>query len=170
MGKGQILAIFGAVALVVMVYFASRTPSESVLDTAKTEAAPAPESEATETLTVDQKVAKAVEIIEGGTEPPMQAVVLLREAIAEDSNNVAANYWLGEFSVMSGQHEKAIGRYKKVLQLQPDNTDVCAKLAMAYKNAGKPEEGIAVIETFLSTHPQKEITEQLTSVLNELKN
>lgn len=65
------------------------------------------------------KLQQAVELVNG--ENPMAGITLLREMVAEDSTNVDAHYYLGLFSVKSGQLDKAIDRFERVLALRPDD-------------------------------------------------
>jgi tetratricopeptide (TPR) repeat protein len=51
----------------------------------------------------------------------MEGITLLRELIQKDSTNVDAQYQLGLFSVQSGQLDKAVSRFQKVLALRPDD-------------------------------------------------
>ncbi len=164
MKRGQILAILGAVVLTIVLYLAARTPKESATE-AGPETIEKPVADASE---LDAKVEQAVQIIQSGSGAPMQAVTLLREVIAVDSNHISANFWLGEFSMMSGQFDKAIIRFNKLLHLQPDNAEYCIKLARAHSSAGQPEQGVAVLNAFLSTHPDEKTKEQVGPVLEEL--
>ena len=43
--------------------------------------------------------------------------------IDRDSNNIAAIYQLGIMSIESGQTEKAVKRFEKLLLLQPENQE-----------------------------------------------
>ena len=65
------------------------------------------------------KLQQAVELVNG--ENPMAGITILREMVAEDSTNVDAHYYLGLFSVKSGQLDKAIDRFERVLALRPDD-------------------------------------------------
>jgi predicted Zn-dependent protease len=161
---GQIIAILGTLVLTVVIYLAVRTPKESIEESTpeKTEA---PVSASAE---LDAKVDEAVKIIQSGSGAPMQAVALLREVISADSNHISANYWLGEFSMLSGQYDKAIIRFNKLCKLQPDNAEYCIKLAQAYKSVGQPQEGVAVLNQFLSTHADDNMKVQLNAALNEM--
>lgn len=81
-----------------------------------------PASKEQEALTTDLdslKLQQAVELVNG--ENPMAGITLLREMVAEDSTNVDAHYYLGLFSVKSGQLDKAIDRFKRVIALRPDD-------------------------------------------------
>ncbi len=65
------------------------------------------------------KLQQAIELVNGAD--PMAGIVQLRELVAKDSTNVDAQYYLGLFSVKSGQLDKAIERFDKVLILRPDD-------------------------------------------------
>jgi len=161
---GQIIAIILTLGLTVAIYLAVRTPQESeVIENIETT-----EVSSSNSAELDVKVEEAVKIIQSGSGAPMQAIGLLREVIAVDSNHISANYWLGEFSIASGQFDKAIIRFKKLCRLQPDNAEFIIKLAQAYKGAGQPEEGVAVLNQFLSMHPSDNIKEQINPVLDEM--
>jgi tetratricopeptide (TPR) repeat protein len=65
------------------------------------------------------KLQQAIDLVKG--ENPMEGITLLRELIQKDSTNVDAQYQLGLFSVQSGQLDKAVSRFQKVLALRPDD-------------------------------------------------
>lgn len=171
MKVGKIIAIVIAAGVVAAIYFADRTPDEAPQSEEVTEQQPEQPTEEETTAVeadLDAKVDKAVEIIQSQSQPPMVAIQLLREVIAADSNHIGANYWLGEFSMMSGQFAKAIPRYINILRQQPANVDVCIKLAKAYAATGQHEMGKAVIQDFIAANPGEETNEQLQTALNEM--
>lgn len=165
--KGQIVAIAVALVLTVVIYNSARTPDDSTLETKELPATEEEVATAAENP-LDAKVEEAVQIIQSGSGQPMQAIGLLREVIQVDSNHIGANYWLGEFSIMSGQYEKAIERFNKITRLQPDNVEFCIKQAQAYDGAGQTAKGVEVLNAFLDAHPNEEIKKQVTPVLNKL--
>lgn len=165
MKKGQIIAIVIAIAVVAAVYMVDRTPKSASVEVIT----PDVETPAA-TNTLDDKVNEAVEIIQSGSQPPMVAVQMLREVIQADSNHFAATLWLGEFSMMSGQYDKAAVRYKKLLRLQPANAEACIKLARAYQAMGNNVPAQDVLKAFLSAHPDHEMKEQILSALKEVSN
>jgi tetratricopeptide (TPR) repeat protein len=65
------------------------------------------------------KLQQAIDLVNG--ENPMAGITMLREMIQQDSTNVDAQYQLGLFSVKSGQIDKAVNRFKKVIALRPDD-------------------------------------------------
>lgn len=71
-----------------------------------------------------------------GNEPPMKGIGLIREVAERDSLNAFAQYMLGVGSFISGQWPKAIERFTKVAQLQPENLEVLLRLADASEQSG----------------------------------
>lgn len=63
------------------------------------------------------RLMQAVELVNGPN--PMEGITILRELIAKDSTNVDAQYWMGVFSVKSGQYDKAIERFNRVISYNP---------------------------------------------------
>jgi tetratricopeptide (TPR) repeat protein len=64
------------------------------------------------------KLMQAIELVNGPN--PMEGITILREIVADDQDNVDAHYWLGVFSVKSGQYDKAIERFNKVMTIEPN--------------------------------------------------
>ena len=61
-------------------------------------------------------IEEAVELVKSGSDP-MKGILKLRKIAEDDPNNVEAQFYLGIFSVQSGQLKKAITRLTKVLEL-----------------------------------------------------
>ncbi len=74
---------------------------------------------------LDDRALKAAESIRNGQSSAdiMQGVQELRAILAIDSNHVSTIELLAELSIQSGQLEKALNRYEKLISLQPENTD-----------------------------------------------
>jgi len=75
------------------------------------------------------KLRQAIELVSSAN--PMDGITKLRELVQKDSANVDAQYYLGLFSVKSGQVDKAVERFKKVLALRPD--DVRYQVEVGYQ-------------------------------------
>jgi len=73
---------------------------------------------------------------------PMEGILKIRQIIERDSTNVYALITLAEASVLSGQSEKAIERFEKVVLLQPDNLEAILSLADIYEREGNKKETI----------------------------
>jgi cytochrome c-type biogenesis protein CcmH/NrfG len=80
-----------------------------------------------------------------GTANPMQGIQLLLEVVKEDPKNVKANTNLGLFSMRSGQFDKAITRFKTVIEQKPD-PEAWFYLATSYENLGQNKDAILAYE------------------------
>ncbi|MFD1769179.1 tetratricopeptide repeat protein [Sphingobacterium suaedae] len=80
-----------------------------------------------------------------GTNNPMAGIALLREVVAKDPKNIQANKTLGLFSLQSRQFDKAIERFKTVVELKPD-AEAYFYLATGYENIGLKNEAIAAFQ------------------------
>jgi tetratricopeptide (TPR) repeat protein len=78
-------------------------------------------------------------IFGGIAENPMEGILKVRQVIEKDSTNVFAQMTLGHGSLISGQYDKAISRFEKVISIQPDNLEAIMMLAEVYeRKADKP--------------------------------
>ena len=80
-----------------------------------------------------------------GTANPMQGIQLLLEVVKEDPKNVKANTNLGLFSMRSGQFDKAVARFKTVIEQKPD-PEAWFYLATSYENLGQNKDAILAFE------------------------
>jgi len=81
---------------------------------------------------------------------PMEGILKIRQVVEKDSTNVYALMTLGEASILSGQSDKAIERFAKVVQLQPANLEAILSLADIYERDGNKEEAIKWYQRSLS--------------------
>ena len=96
---------------------------------------------------VDAKIMMASCFVEG-TGEPMEGVSLLKEVEKTDSNNVKLQLTFAFLSVKSGQTDKAIERFNKVLQLDPTYIEAYLHLADIYEQQGKVDKTIEVLEQY----------------------
>ncbi len=96
---------------------------------------------------VDAKIMLASCYVEG-TQDPMEGVSRLREIEKTDSNNVKLQLTFAFFSVKSQQLEKAISRFKKVLQIDSTYLEAYLHLADAYEQRGEKEKTIEMLEKY----------------------
>jgi len=80
-----------------------------------------------------------------GTNNPMAGIALLHEVVQADPKNVEANKTLGLFSLQSRQFDKAIDRFKTVIELKPD-AESYFYLATGYENIGMKSEAVAAFK------------------------
>ena len=79
----------------------------------------------------------------GGIDSPMEGIGMIRKVADEDSTHVYAQMTLGKASLMSGQLDRAIERFKKVAALQPGNMEAVFLVAETAEQAGKNEEAVS---------------------------
>lgn len=155
MKKGLIIAIFATVSATAALYVAPITTEEKkVVDRQATP--------------LDQKVDEAVMIIQNAEGAPMRGIAMLREVLSEDPDHVKANYWMGEFSWISGQFDKAVPRFKKVLEVEPNNVDAAKRLTTVYIQLQQNEKAKSVVETFKKNNPNHEALAEMNAILENI--
>ncbi len=80
-----------------------------------------------------------------GTPNPMQGITLLLEVVKKDPENIKANTNLGLFAMRSGQFDKAVTRFKTVIEQKPD-PEAWFYLATSYENLGQNKDAILAYE------------------------
>ncbi|MCI5058541.1 MAG: hypothetical protein MRY83_20690 [Flavobacteriales bacterium] len=86
-------------------------------------------------LGVHAKLDKAINLVQNG-QNPMEGITLLKEVLSEDSTNVQALYYLGVFSVQSGQLDKAIGRFESIVKIDSNHFEANYYLSNLYFEMG----------------------------------
>jgi tetratricopeptide (TPR) repeat protein len=86
-----------------------------------------------------------------GSEPPMKGIALIREVAEKNPDNAFAQYMLGVGSFVSAQWPKAIERFQKVNQLEPQNLEVKLRLADTYEKSGDKANAKKWYQEFLET-------------------
>lgn len=70
----------------------------------------------------------------------MRPIMLLRDVVEKQPDNPDAIYYLGKLAIESGQYEKAIERFKKLVSLQPQNPENYLELSEIYRMMGNEKE------------------------------
>ena len=112
-------------------------------------------SDSERTTRVADKAAKCFErILEDGEDPdiqanlamtkvvssnPMQGIMMLRGILEENPENETALYNLGLLSMQSGQYEKAVERFEKLMTIDGANIQAGFYLAVSYFEEGDME-------------------------------
>jgi tetratricopeptide (TPR) repeat protein len=112
-----VILIFGSIGLIVLFLKLPKQPSSAINKVQSMD----PDS---------LKLQQAIELVNGAD--PMAGIMQLRELLAKDSTNVDAHYYLGLFSVKSGQLDKALDRFEKVLTLRPDDIKYQVEVGYQY--------------------------------------
>jgi len=99
---------------------------------------------------------------------PMEGVMILLDVVRQDSTNVEAQLMLGRYGLISGQFDKAIARFEKILYLHPQNSEALYLLAQAYNSQGNKQKAIELLEkcrkTIKDAETRKEIDKQIQNI------
>ena len=114
---------------------------------------------------LDTKVRSAVKMIESGEGNPMEAIFALREVVELDSNHRDAQFYLGQFSIMSGQWNKAIDRFKKVLRINSSDEYAIESLAIARFQKGEKNGAVEDLKNYLELFPNSSRDSELRTLL-----
>ncbi|MBD0277098.1 MAG: tetratricopeptide repeat protein [Flavisolibacter sp.] len=104
----------------------------------------------------------------GISNSPMEGIQKIRQVVERDSTNVYAQLTLGRASMMSGQLDKAIERFKKVATIQPHNLEAILTLADAYERKGSKEEAIVWYKKSLPLIQITGLRKEVEQRINEL--
>jgi len=92
-----------------------------------------------------------------------------REVAERDPHNMYAQMMLGIGGVMTGQFDKAIDRFKKVIDHQPGNLEAILNLAEAYEQKGDKGSAIQWYERSKQLIKNPEIQKELDARINSLR-
>ena len=98
-------------------------------------------AKAIDSTNTDIKVSLGSAYVESGSNP-MKGITLLREVVEKHPDNIAAQYNLGLFSIKSGQYDKAVSRFNKVLELDSTYYQAYFYLGQCALQLGNKQEAI----------------------------
>lgn len=104
-----------------------------------------------------------------GSADPMKGITMLKEIEKTDSNNVNLQLNFAFFSERSGQWDKAIARFEKVLKIQPDFIEAYLHLADAYQQKGDNAKTIESLEKYITLVDDVTIKAEIQDYINKLK-
>lgn len=116
------------------------------------------------------KVGLGATILYGGLGSPMEGISLIRQVVEKDSTNAYAQLTLGEASLMSGQLDKAVERFKTVNHLQPDNLQAVLLLADTYERMTKKEDAVQWYQKAVPLSTTAEMKKEIEKRITDLKN
>lgn len=85
------------------------------------------------------------------TETPMSGIQVLREIIGTNPNNREALINLGLLSIQSGQFDRAVGRFEKLIELDSTDFEAMLYLGVAYMETGQSSEARRVFTSVASS-------------------
>ncbi len=160
--KPQIVVLLAALFLVVLLILAPRVPKETrklAEETSKEVADP-----------IQQRIDEAVVMVQ--SENPMQGIMMLREILDENPDQIDVHWHLAHFSVQSGQFDIAVERFAKVIELDADGVfpDARFYLGKTYATLEKNQEAIQEFELYLKLASDSTVKKRVEEFIFELKN
>ncbi|MCX6294883.1 MAG: tetratricopeptide repeat protein [Bacteroidetes bacterium] len=116
---------------------------------------------------IEAKISLASCYVEGGSNP-MKGIGMMREIEKTDSNNVNLQLNFAFFSEKSGQWQKAITRFEKVLRIQPDFIEAYIHLSDAYQQMGNKEKAIESLKKYISLEKDVTIKKEVQDYIDKL--
>lgn len=157
---GPIVAIAVAVGLVVMLSLSPRTaiaPDEDVEIT----------TESHDHENIDAAIQAAVEKINSGA--PMEGIMAIRDLAENHPDDPRPQFYLGMFSIQSGQFDKAVSRFQKVIELDPNAIDAYRWLGESYMSLGDFENAKENLEKFISLSEDEQAIAHAEEMLESIK-
>lgn len=157
LNKLQIGLIISALVGIVLFLIAPRLPDGT-------------EAQITESVTVDADVQEAVDMLESGG-PPMQAILKLKGILEENPANIDAAWYLGLFSIQSGQYENAIKRFGQVVEHDQHGKykDVHVYIGQTYATLGDKERAILSFNEYIESERDTSLTNKVKQMVVELE-
>jgi tetratricopeptide (TPR) repeat protein len=115
------------------------------------------------------KVGLGAVYLYGNMASPMQGISMIREVADKDSTNIYAQMTLGQASLVSGQFEKAIERFMKVVRLQPGNLEAVIRIAETYEQMGNKHGAVEWYQKSLPLINVPAIRDEVQKRMNELR-
>ena len=100
---------------------------------------------------------------------PMEGILKVRQVVEKDSSNIFAQMVLGHGSFISGQYDKAIDRFGKVLSLQPGNLEAILMIAEVYEIKADKANAVRWYSNALSVTNNPDLKTALEKRIAELK-
>lgn len=119
MKRGPLLAIGMGIVLALYIYTSSIKPTRKMKN---------------ENISVTEQIKEALFDIQNGESPEdqMKGILKLRALAESNPKNADLQWQMGMFSTQTGQYEKAVARFEKVISLDAQRLDAYMQLAVSY--------------------------------------
>lgn len=124
-----------------------------------------------DTSNLELKTNLAACYLEGYPNEPaqiMQGVFMLRDITEVDSVNVPANFMLGRMAIVSGQFDKAIQRFERVVREEPTNAEAYYLLADSYLAVGQKEKAIEALKKCKKLIKNPTFADEIDKYINKI--
>jgi tetratricopeptide (TPR) repeat protein len=119
MKRSPLLALGMGIVLALYIYTSSVKPSRKVKNVQ---------------LTLTEQIDKALFDIQNGKSPEdqMKGILKMRALAESNPENADLQWQMGLFSMQTGQYEKAVARFEKVISLDTQRLDAYMQAAVSY--------------------------------------
>ncbi|RYY06589.1 MAG: tetratricopeptide repeat protein [Sphingobacteriaceae bacterium] len=117
---------------------------------------------------LDAQTGLGIAYVNGGAPSPMAGISLLLGVVKKEPKNLKANLNLGLFSMKSGQFEKAVDRFKNVVEQKPE-LEPYFYLAESYKQLGMKPEAIEAYQKCKGLAGDPAFNQKMDEYITELK-
>jgi tetratricopeptide (TPR) repeat protein len=119
MKRSPLLAIGMGIVLALYLYTSSVKPSRKVKNVQ---------------LSLTEQIAQALSDIQNGESPEdqMKGILKMRALAESNPENADLQAQMGLFSMQTGQYEKAVARFEKVISLDENRVNAYMQLALSY--------------------------------------
>ncbi len=100
---------------------------------------------------------------------PMEGIGPIRAIAEKDPNNMYAQFILGLGGIKSGQFDKAIERFAKVVAKEPNNLEAAINMAEAYDRKGDKENAVKWYNYIKEKIPSPEVQKELDDRIKALR-
>jgi len=108
-------------------------------------------------------------LLYGGIAPPMEAIGMIKSVVDKDSTNVYAQLTLADASLGSGQTDKALERFKKVVRIDPSNLRAIFGIAETAEQMGNQKEAIEWYQKSLPFITMPQMKDEVEARIARLK-
>lgn len=119
-------------------------------------------------LNTEAKIFKASCLVEGAGNP-MDGIAILKNVEKTDSNNVQLQLTFAFFSVKSGQLDKAVDRFFKVLRADSNYIEAYLHLADVYEQQHQPEKTIKMLQKYSAKTTDPTSKAEIEKYIQQLK-
>ena len=140
------IILIGALIILVSLQFISRTPAVNQDDI---------------------ELKKALAIMESG-EQPMKGILILKDLLKKDPNNIDVLWNLGKLSIQSRQYDLAIERFEKFVSLTEDGEKVSGLILLsdAYALNEKRQEALECLNKALALNEDSNMEIEILERIN----
>lgn len=104
-----------------------------------------------------------------GTPEAMKGIMMLREVVTENPFHENAQLNLGFLSMKSGQFDKAVERFTKVLEINPSRVDMYVYIGEALVRMGEKDKAIENLEIFKNLANDPQMIQDVDEYIQTLK-